>query len=86
MDQMTQQNAAMVEQSTAASHALASEAAQLAELISHFRIGDGESARRPAASQPAPRRAPVRAQSAPAIHGNLALKQTAPASGGWDEF
>jgi methyl-accepting chemotaxis protein len=40
MDQVTQQNAAMVEQSTAASHALAQEASTLAELISRFQLGD----------------------------------------------
>jgi methyl-accepting chemotaxis protein len=40
MDQVTQQNAAMVEQSTAASHSLAGEADALATLVSHFRIGD----------------------------------------------
>lgn len=41
MDQVTQQNAAMVEESTAASHSLASEAAALTELVSKFRISDG---------------------------------------------
>ena len=39
MDQVTQQNAAMVEQSTAASHSLAGEAEQLATLVGRFRIG-----------------------------------------------
>jgi methyl-accepting chemotaxis protein len=38
MDQVTQQNAAMVEQSTAASHALAREATELAQLMGQFRI------------------------------------------------
>ena len=38
MDQTTQQNAAMVEQSNAASSELAMEAGKLRELISHFRI------------------------------------------------
>ncbi|HQN51447.1 MAG TPA: methyl-accepting chemotaxis protein, partial [Phenylobacterium sp.] len=38
MDQVTQQNAAMVEQSTAASHALAREATELAELMGQFRV------------------------------------------------
>ncbi|MFN3523464.1 MAG: PAS domain-containing methyl-accepting chemotaxis protein [Phenylobacterium sp.] len=37
MDQMTQQNAAMVEESTAASHALASDADALGELVARFR-------------------------------------------------
>jgi methyl-accepting chemotaxis protein len=39
MDQVTQQNAAMVEQSTAASHALSNEAAQLERLIGRFQVG-----------------------------------------------
>jgi methyl-accepting chemotaxis protein len=38
MDQVTQQNAAMVEQSTAASHALASETQHLTELAMGFRV------------------------------------------------
>lgn len=39
MDQGTQQNAAMVEQSTAASHSLAREAAALNQLLSQFDLG-----------------------------------------------
>ena len=38
MDQVTQQNAAMVEESTAATHSL-SKAGQLAELVGQFRLG-----------------------------------------------
>ena len=38
MDHMTQQNAAMVEETTAASHSLATDAADLADLIARFRI------------------------------------------------
>jgi methyl-accepting chemotaxis protein len=38
MDQVTQQNAAMVEEFTAANHALASEADELARLVGQFRI------------------------------------------------
>ena len=41
MDQVTQQNAAMVEQSTAASHSLAQEAEELGNLVSRFEIGGG---------------------------------------------
>jgi methyl-accepting chemotaxis protein len=45
MDQMTQQNAAMVEESTAVTHRLSGETASLAELISQFRIsGDAKQA------------------------------------------
>jgi methyl-accepting chemotaxis protein len=39
MDQVTQQNAAMVEQATAASHSLANEAEALANLVGEFQIG-----------------------------------------------
>ncbi|WP_297514276.1 methyl-accepting chemotaxis protein [uncultured Caulobacter sp.] len=47
MDQVTQQNAAMVEETTAASHALAREATRLAERMGELRI-DHEEARRAA--------------------------------------
>ncbi len=40
IDQGTQKNAAMVEEATAASHALASEAAELNQLIAQFRFGE----------------------------------------------
>jgi len=40
LDQVTQQNAAMVEQSTAASHILNSDASKLSNLVSQFNIGD----------------------------------------------
>jgi len=43
MDQMTQQNAAMVEETTAASQVLASEAAQLQAALSQFHIGEERS-------------------------------------------
>ena len=38
MDQTTQRNAAMVEQSTAASHTMAQETAELADLIGQFQV------------------------------------------------
>jgi methyl-accepting chemotaxis protein len=44
MDQVTQQNAAMVEQATAASHGLSGEAQELARLVGQFRIGESVSA------------------------------------------
>ncbi|MBP8248145.1 MAG: HAMP domain-containing protein [Phenylobacterium sp.] len=49
MDQVTQQNAAMVEQSTAASHSLAHEAEQLAHLVARFKISGGAAPLRRAA-------------------------------------
>jgi len=41
MDQTTQRNAAMVEQSTAAARNLLAQADQLAEMVGRFRIGNG---------------------------------------------
>ncbi|WP_455918814.1 methyl-accepting chemotaxis protein McpU [Ensifer canadensis] len=49
MDQGTQQNAAMVEEQTAASHGLASEAASLNALLAQFNLGNTQSAYAPAA-------------------------------------
>ncbi|HQP21302.1 MAG TPA: methyl-accepting chemotaxis protein, partial [Phenylobacterium sp.] len=48
MDQVTQQNAAMVEESTAASHALARDAVDLSNLVGRFRIGQTSAHRRAA--------------------------------------
>ena len=44
MDRVTQQNAALVEESTAASRSLASEATGLGTLVERFDLGDGRSA------------------------------------------
>ncbi|OLP59752.1 chemotaxis protein [Xaviernesmea oryzae] len=41
MDQVTQQNAAMVEETNAAGSTLATEAARLKDLVSHFQLGSG---------------------------------------------
>ena len=52
MDQVTQQNAAMVEQSTAATHGLSGEASQLATLVGRFNLGQAQApARREVAPQ-----------------------------------
>jgi methyl-accepting chemotaxis protein len=48
MDRMTQQNAAMVEESTAASHTMAHETGELADLIGQFQIGRMAGAEAPA--------------------------------------
>ncbi len=45
MDQTTQQNAAMVEQATAAAAALSQEAGKLRELVSQFQLDHGMNAR-----------------------------------------
>ncbi|ADG12380.1 methyl-accepting chemotaxis protein [Caulobacter segnis] len=43
MDQVVQQNAAMVEEATAATHSLKGEAGELAVLVSRFQVGDANS-------------------------------------------
>ena len=65
MDQVTQQNAAMVEQTTAASHSLAQEANALTDLVGQFKVdlqSPSPAARAAAgASAPAPARPPAKA-------------------------
>ena len=45
MDQVTQENAAMIEQTTAAAESLKSEAVEMSALMGQFRTGDGSDAR-----------------------------------------
>ncbi|WP_394689969.1 methyl-accepting chemotaxis protein [Hoeflea sp.] len=86
IDQGTQQNAAMVEESTAASHSLAQEAASLFELLSHFKTGEQQSSKvvtgpQLATSNPKPP-APKAAQTQrPIAHGNAAVDMDQ-----WEDF
>jgi methyl-accepting chemotaxis protein len=91
---VVQQNAAMVEQSTAASHSLKAEAGDLRNLMTTFQLTNSAEVkarlsapahRATPASRPSP--APARkAAPAPryATAGNTAL--AAPADDGWEEF
>ena len=68
MDQVTQQNAAMVEETSAATHKLSEEADGLAALVAHFRLADGareNAAPTPPLHAPAPVRVQAAASSAP---------------------
>ena len=78
LDQMTQQNAALVEESAAAAESLREQAGRLAGVVGGFRLagGDGATARPAAAPRPAAARAP--AAPAAATAGPRAL--TAPAA------
>ncbi|MBF5092593.1 methyl-accepting chemotaxis protein [Novosphingobium sp. NBM11] len=87
MDRMTQQNAAMVEQATAAARSLASEAHELTALVDRFRMGESED--RPA-YRPAARSKPS-IPSIPRVQGNLALAPepaaaVADQADDWSEF
>jgi methyl-accepting chemotaxis protein len=83
MDQGTQQNAAMVEQSTAASHSLAKEAETLFELIRRFEIGSGSEkavSHEEQAQEASPARRLIN-HVAGKIRGNTAVKADS-----WEEF
>ncbi|MDR6754960.1 methyl-accepting chemotaxis protein [Mycoplana sp. BE70] len=85
MDQGAQQNAAMVEQSSAASHSLASEAGALNELLARFRFGE---ARQTVQEEPAPAaRSPARAliQRVASFAGRSGNAAVAPRER-WEEF
>ncbi|HZG31025.1 MAG TPA: HAMP domain-containing methyl-accepting chemotaxis protein [Ensifer sp.] len=94
MDQTTQQNAAMVEESTAASAALANEAQTLRSLISKFSFGDmpvsatpSALLRQTAAAMAAPARsAAPRAAAAPARVARAGSSAAPAAQAGWEEF
>jgi len=87
LDRMTQQNAAMVEQSNAAARSLADQAGDLAEKCSHFRTGHAADPVTPLVARrvaPTPPSTPAAASSdtgaraaatIPVVSGNLALKQ-----------
>jgi methyl-accepting chemotaxis protein len=86
MDQDTQKNAAMVEESTAASHGLAREAASLNALLAQFKLADGHVVQpvRPAAASDTPAASPARSLArkvAGAFSGNAAVAQNS-----WEEF
>lgn len=95
MDQGTQQNAAMVEQSTAASHSLAKEAASLNQLLSRFNLGNGESVSRSVPAASAPRDASTASRPAASPARALGRKIASAFGGGsaavavaqdWEEF
>jgi len=80
MDDVTQQNAALVEQAAAAAQAMRDQAARLLDAVAVFRI-EGE-----AAPAPAPAPAPGRA-SVPAVAARPASRpKAAVVEGGWEEF
>jgi methyl-accepting chemotaxis protein len=95
MDQVTQQNAAMVEQTTAASHSLAKEAEALGRLVAQFSLGDGAggpSAPTKKPSSPAAPRSPAQrlraatGQSRPAAPARALASAGADDGDGWNEF
>ena len=85
LDQMTQQNAALVEESTAAAASMRDQAQHLAEVVSMFNVGAvatraPAAAPRAAAPAPAPARLPAAKAPAPAPAAKAA------AQGGDDDW
>ena len=100
MDQVTQQNAAMVEEANAAGATLANEAGRLRELISQFQLGQGQGMANPrsalrqtAAIMAASSRSVPAASPARGMVGKIARaftgqggSATAAATDNWEEF
>ena len=93
MDQVTQQNAAMVEESTAASAALASESARMQSLVGQFQLAHvgGRSVRSISAAQASPeadRAARTFGSPARSMLSKVARAVGMPSSdtGSWQEF
>jgi methyl-accepting chemotaxis protein len=84
MDQDTQKNAAMVEQTTAASHNLRREAEGLAESVLMFQVSRRREAERDDMAAPAQRARP--ALKTVGGRGRSAVRSAAPAENEWREF
>ncbi len=91
MDQMTQQNAAMVEESTAATHGLAEEIAKMSEMIGKFRVSaENGMAKKKSNPPPSARPQPVASQKPVAamkvVGRGGAARQPKADPQGWEEF
>jgi len=88
MDQVTQQNAAMVEEATAAAANLKSGSQELARLVARFQTGTTIAARRPQVAQPGrdrPGQNPVAQQQA-RVAAAMGTGRAPRHEAGWDEF
>lgn len=86
MDQVTQQNAAMVEESTAATSRLAEEASNLAQLISRFKLDGGRPEVRAVDRTHQTVASPARALSQKLVSAFGGRVATAAAANTWEEF
>ncbi len=95
MDQVTQQNAAMVEETTAISHSLSQETGQLVDLISQFRVSGSVEVNAPRRGSlrvvspgPAPKARPARSalNAAPKRHAAATQRKPEPSSDAWRDF
>ncbi|MCI4665984.1 MAG: methyl-accepting chemotaxis protein [Neomegalonema sp.] len=94
MDQITQQNSAMAEQSASASRSVASESERLSQLVAYFKIDAGAQTKREhdadaewrATAAAAPKTAPTRQPAPAAVASQSAAPKETPADDGWLEF
>jgi len=94
LDQVTQQNAAMFEQTNAASHALTSEAGALVAASERFRLGKDRAAARTPDRRTTPQATPLRSATPQEVRPeevrqavNADIAASAPAfDKGWEEF
>ena len=94
MDQVTQQNAAMVEQTNAATHTLASDAESLSRLVGQFKVNLGEAAhdkyqetaRAASPQRPSPARALMNKVAGSFNRTATATASAAVAQEHWEEF
>lgn len=94
LDQVTQQNAAMVEEATAASHMLKANASSLAEMVSYFKINGSAKIAQESTLKIVNVPAENKPEQIPSAHGddweteNFSPPQAAASSGGkiWEDF
>lgn len=90
LDHVTQQNAAMFEETTAASHALTSEADALASAVARFKLDLSQVAKVTPLEKAPVSKAETATAKMPATQGNAALKaepeEAADLDVGWEEF
>ena len=88
MDQGTQKNAAMVEETTAASHSLASDVDALNGLLATFKTGSPLAKPRTNTTLHQPERAPSRpaARPAPRAHASIGNAALSTSAATWEEF
>ncbi|MRW89086.1 HAMP domain-containing protein [Duganella sp. FT80W] len=92
MDQVTQQNAALVEEAAAAAESMQEQSAKLADVVSVFKLDAALSApalthKAPVRAKALPRKVPaVAAPAKPAVKAPKKVAATANESDGWEEF
>ncbi len=86
MDQVTQQNAAMVQETTAASRMLAEQTEELFDLVSRFRVSESAEAAPAARAAAAPIQAEAPVARTPVAKTYKTVGATALAVDAWDEF